>query len=120
MRYERLSPEDEQVFLKSLMMIWDAIGMDCLQAVAYAKGIKEKKTDDGWTLSGAEQVRMRRSEVISIVTDNFASSYERTLLGFIKMSKEQYNRIREWMIKTPSHIVDKIVEKEFHYKWYGA
>lgn len=117
MKYPRLSPEDEADFLSALDNIWSAIGYDVLGCVAQEKGLRNKRTGSGFVLCPAEQVTMRRSEVICIVTDNFANGAG---LSFIEMPKEQYERIHEWMFKTPGHIVDKIVAKRFDCKYYGA
>lgn len=116
MKYPRLSPEDEKAFLSALSSIWSAIGYDILQATAEEKNIRGKSTKEGMYLYPAELVTIRRSVVIDVVTDQFAGGN----LQSVRMEKDQYNRIRDWMMKTPSHIVDNVVKKEFSYKWYGA
>lgn len=116
MKYERLSPEDERAFIESLDSIWSAIGYDCLAAVAEEKGIKPKRTND-FTLVPAEQVTLSRRTVIDIVTDNFAGRSP-----YAQLPDDQFDRIREWMLNTPGHIVDKVIASsdEFSFKRYGA
>ncbi len=113
MKYKRLSAEDEKAFLQALSDIWSEVGYDCLACTAMEKGFKEKRTDYGH-LAPAEQITMRRSTVIDIATDTFAGSGNR------HMPEEQFKRIRQWMMATPGHIVDKVAAKEFTAKWYGA
>lgn len=119
MKYARLSPEDEKLFLDVLDAIWQTVGYDCLVSVAEDKGIKRRRTEYG-ELYPAEQVTMSRKDVICIVTDNFAQSYDFQGAIRSKLTREQYDRIRNWMLHTPGHIVDKIVAKRFDCKRYGA
>lgn len=74
------------------------------------------------TLKGnklTEQVTVCRSEVIEIATDRFAAGYE-LVAEFVRMTREQYTRIRTWMINTPGHIVDRVAKKQFVERYYGA
>lgn len=116
MKYPRLTPEDEKVFLGTLLAIWDMVGMDCLAATADERCIKTKHCEGGYELRPYEQVTLPRTHVICIVTDMFCSRSNVPE----DVTKEQYQRIRDWMRTTPSHIVDKVVKQAFTYKRYGA
>jgi hypothetical protein len=84
--------------------------------VAQERGLRSKRTDYV-TLAPAEQITLRRSTVVDIVTDQFAGGVAAEVC---RMPKERYQRIRSWMLSTPGHIVDKIVKTKFTCKWYGA
>ena len=121
MKYPRLSPEDEKAFLDALDAIWNAVGYDCLDATGYSMGKKEHTTQSGWRMSRADQVTLRRSQVVDIVTDQFAGGMQPESYGprGKRMDRDQYARILEWMRTTPAYIVDKVVKKRFTFARYG-
>ncbi len=116
MKYPRLTAEDEQAFLRALDNIWSAVGMDCLRGEAAGRNIKDQRTEYGY-LYAWERVTVSRATVICITTDMFAGAMPRETFN---MPKEQYDRIRKWMMSTPGHIVDKIARKQFPERRFGA